>query len=126
MAAKTQRFLQNYITGNRGLHPMHIKENIAREKYLHARRRRLQRAQMKSMAGTARNVASPAKNMAGTARVAKSTAGTAWNVASPAKNMASNARNTSPHSNMTSAISAASKRYNRYQRGLNAKNRKIW
>lgn len=102
MAAKTQRFLQNYITGNRGLHPMHIKENIAREKYLHARRRRLQRAQMKSMAGTARNVASPAKNMA------------------------SNARNTSPRSNMTSAISAASKRYNRYQQGLNSKNRKIW
>lgn len=30
------------------------------------------------------------------------------------------------HSNMTSAISAASKRYNRYQQGLNAKNRKIW
>lgn len=112
MAAKTQRFLQNYITGNRGLHPKHIKENIAREKYSHARRRRLQRAQMNRMAGTA--------------RVAKSTAGTAWNVASPTKNMASNARNTSPHSNMTSAISAASKRYNRYQQGLNTKNRKIW
>ncbi len=35
-------------------------------------------------------------------------------------------RKASPHSNMTNAISAASKRYNRYQQGLNTKNRKIW
>lgn len=85
MAAKVQRFLQNHITGIRGLHPTHIRENIAREKYSHARRRRLQRAQINSTAGTAR-VATAAKSMAGT----------------------------------------ASKRYNRYQQGLNSKNRKIW
>lgn len=52
-------------------------------------------------------------------------AGATWNNTStaPAVNMN---RKASPRSNMTSAISAASKRYNRYQQGLNSKNRKIW
>lgn len=53
-------------------------------------------------------------------------AGATGNNTSTAPAVNTNRKATSPTSNMTSAISAASKRYNRYQQGLNAKNRKIW